>query len=162
LIAWTDCGGKGRVGGLLAMRNTDTRPKRADSEEPLFVLLADHGLDNYSIIWRVCERNRWQFRQASDRQQALSLLATARCATLITGPRLPGGEPWQVLLEESANLPSPSVIIIAAHLADEALWAEVLNLGGYDVLAMPFDEDEVERVLSAAYHHLMYRRTASG
>ena len=30
------------------------------------------------------------------------------------------------------------------------LWAEVLNLGGYDVLAQPFDELEVRRVVALA------------
>jgi DNA-binding response OmpR family regulator len=35
-------------------------------------------------------------------------------------------------------------------LADEYLWAEVLNLGGYDLLAKPFRDPEVKRVLAAA------------
>lgn len=59
-----------------------------------------------------------------------------------------------MLLEDLANLSCPSMVIVAARVADEALWAEVLNLGGYDVLAMPFDEEEVERVLTAAWRHL--------
>src|ERR1019366_5350356 len=37
-----------------------------------------------------------------------------------------------------------------SRLADERLWAEVLNLGWYDVLATPFDADEVYRVMSYA------------
>jgi DNA-binding response OmpR family regulator len=35
-------------------------------------------------------------------------------------------------------------------LADEALWAEVLNLGGYDVLTKPFDPKEVHHAVSMA------------
>jgi hypothetical protein len=34
-------------------------------------------------------------------------------------------------------------VIVAANAADERLWAEVLNLGGFDVLAKPFDRKEV-------------------
>jgi len=36
-------------------------------------------------------------------------------------------------------------------LADEVLWAEVLNLGGYDVLAKPFNSNEFIRVISMAW-----------
>ena len=35
--------------------------------------------------------------------------------------------------------------------ADDAFWAEVLNLGGYHMPAQPFDEMEVSRVLAAVY-----------
>jgi hypothetical protein len=35
-------------------------------------------------------------------------------------------------------------------LADERLWAEVLNLCGYDVLATPFHADEVLCSISSA------------
>ena len=37
-----------------------------------------------------------------------------------------------------------------ANVGDEALWAELLNLGGYDVLAQPFDQSEVARVITSA------------
>jgi len=58
---------------------------------------------------------------------------------------------WRELLDgaESAGFP----LIIASRLATESLWAEVLNLGGCDVLELPFDRDELERVVSAALGH---------
>jgi DNA-binding response OmpR family regulator len=48
------------------------------------------------------------------------------------------------LLEEARPL------IVTDRAADEALWAEVLNLGGFDVLAQPFDPTEVSRVVASA------------
>jgi hypothetical protein len=41
-------------------------------------------------------------------------------------------------------------LVVASHCADEFLWAEVLNLGGYDVLAQPFEDGDVLRVLASA------------
>lgn len=120
----------------------------------VFVLLADRSAADYSAVYTVCDRNRWRLRYASDRQEALAVLAREGFGAVITEPRLHGSESWQVLLEDLANLSCPSMVIVAARVADEALWAEVLNLGGYDVLAMPFDEEEVERVLTAAWRHL--------
>jgi DNA-binding response OmpR family regulator len=44
-------------------------------------------------------------------------------------------------------------LIVTSRTADEHLWAEVLNIGGYDVLPQPFNRDEVERVVAAARRH---------
>ena len=33
---------------------------------------------------------------------------------------------------------------------DFKIWAEVLNIGGYDVLPQPLERDEVQRVVAAA------------
>jgi len=41
-------------------------------------------------------------------------------------------------------------LIVTSNAGDEALWAEGLNLGGYDVLAQPFDQSEVARVMTSA------------
>ncbi len=62
---------------------------------------------------------------------------------------LPDGN-WKLLLDKVGELAHPPRVIVTSRLADERLWAEVLNLGGYDVLATPFDADEVQRVVSYA------------
>jgi DNA-binding NtrC family response regulator len=46
----------------------------------------------------------------------------------------------------------PPNLIVTSRLADDELWAEVLNLGGYDVLAQPFDPQEVYRIVFQAWH----------
>jgi DNA-binding NtrC family response regulator len=43
----------------------------------------------------------------------------------------------------------PKLVVTSLH-ADSRLWCEVLNLGGYDLLAQPFFEPEVRRVLANA------------
>jgi len=45
-------------------------------------------------------------------------------------------------------------LVVTSRLADDALWAEVLNMGGYDVLAVPLDSEEVMRVIGAALRHV--------
>ena len=41
-------------------------------------------------------------------------------------------------------------LVVTSRLADDRLWAEVLNLGGWDVLSTPFEAAELIRVLFAA------------
>jgi DNA-binding response OmpR family regulator len=61
-----------------------------------------------------------------------------------------GQDTWKQVLETTACLPHPPLLIVASHLADECLWSEALNLGAYDVLAKPFDMEEVVRTVGAA------------
>jgi DNA-binding response OmpR family regulator len=39
--------------------------------------------------------------------------------------------------------------VVSSQQCDDRLWGEVLNLGGEDLLAQPFVEEEVVRVLGA-------------
>ena len=60
---------------------------------------------------------------------------------------------WRRLLKDMASLSVPPNLIVSSRLADQRLWAEVLNLGGYDVLMTPFEPEEVLRVTLAARRH---------
>lgn len=68
---------------------------------------------------------------------------------------LPGS--WQDVLAMISELPFPSSLIVTSRLADERKWAESLNLGAYDLLAKPFDKDEVYRAVSAAWRHWQHQ-----
>jgi FixJ family two-component response regulator len=41
-------------------------------------------------------------------------------------------------------------LIVMSRLADEALWADVLRQGGFDVVSKPLEKIEVRRVFSGA------------
>jgi len=47
----------------------------------------------------------------------------------------------------------PPLLVVTSRKADDTLWSEVLNLGGYDVLAQPYERAEVVRILSLAWLH---------
>jgi DNA-binding response OmpR family regulator len=83
------------------------------------------------------------------RRAAMSFLCLDRVPVIICERDLPDGN-WKDILGDTAAFPNPPVLVVTSRLADEYLWAEVLNLGGYDLLAKPFREPEVKRVLAAA------------
>jgi DNA-binding NtrC family response regulator len=82
-------------------------------------------------------------------RQALLYVEDHSVQVIVAEADLPDGN-WKDLLDIAANLPDPPQLIVFSHIADDILWAEVLNLGGYDVLPVPFAADEVLRTISLA------------
>lgn len=65
---------------------------------------------------------------------------------------------WKEVLEQLSLLKYAPRLIVISSQASESLWAEVLNLGGYDLLAMPLVEDEVVRVVGLAWQNFKNER----
>lgn len=70
-------------------------------------------------------------------------------AVVICERDLPDGN-WKAVLGTCEALSHPPIVLVVSRHADENLWAEVLNLGGYDVLLKPFDRGEVTRVIASS------------
>jgi len=64
---------------------------------------------------------------------------------------------WKELLDFTERLPAPPPLIVTSRVADERMWAEVLNLGGYDVLARPFNNEEVIHAVTSAWSLWQHR-----
>jgi two-component system response regulator PilR (NtrC family) len=72
---------------------------------------------------------------------------------ILTEAALSDGTWLDALLLARSCARGPEVIVTDPH-ADTRFWAEVLNLGAYDLLAQPFHEPEVRRILSNACSRL--------
>lgn len=81
-------------------------------------------------------------RRARGCQEALCMLREGTVPVVICERDLPDGD-WKVMLSALRRLEKAPLLIVCSRVADEYLWAEVLNLGGWDVLAKPFDAREV-------------------
>lgn len=68
---------------------------------------------------------------------------------VLTEAALPDGK-WLDVLHLVRECPQDPEVIVTDPVADAQFWAEALNLGAYDLLAQPFYEPEVRRILSNA------------
>jgi DNA-binding NtrC family response regulator len=92
----------------------------------------------------------WKLFEAASCSEALTLLQEERIPVVVCEQHLPDGN-WRSLLEGIATLARRPKLIVASRLADDLLWVEVLKLGAYDLLALPYSEPEVRRVISRAW-----------
>ena len=65
---------------------------------------------------------------------------------ILTEAALPDGT-WVDALHLARDCARDLQVIVTDPHADGRFWAEVLNLGAYDLLAQPFYEPEVRRIL---------------
>lgn len=94
----------------------------------------------------------WRLFEAPDRRRALDCLERQPVQVVISERDGPHWN-WKWVLNDLRRLAHPPQLIVTSRTADDYLWAEVLNIGGYDVLPQPFNRDEVERVVDAAHRH---------
>jgi DNA-binding response OmpR family regulator len=92
----------------------------------------------------------WTLYAATGSVEAMEILRRTSVPVILCESELPDGG-WRDLLAAVAGLQCPPLIIVTSQFADECLWAEVLNRGGYDVLAKPFDSFEVTWLMSMAW-----------
>lgn len=118
--------------------------------EPASVLLASSDADDHRVLPQILSHINWRWHTSGGCQEALALL-NDRVITVLLCERDQTDGCWRDLLEGIATLAAPPSLIVCSRLADDHLWAEVLNLGGYDVLVKPFDQQEVLRVAFLAW-----------
>lgn len=94
--------------------------------------------------------SRWKIRFTRTFEETLSALRRQDADVIIAQDALPNGASWRDLRYQMDALDISAPLIVVSRQANDLLWAEVLNLGGYDLLATPFDCDETLRVVAQA------------
>ena len=121
-----------------------------DSWTPVSVLLASPLEEDHSSLREILTRSRWTLFETRTCQEALALIKRHGVPIVICERTLPDGD-WTTLLGATVDMPQRPQLIVTSRLADHHLWADVLSLGGYDVLMSPFDAAEVARVVLLAW-----------
>jgi len=80
-------------------------------------------------------------------KDAVSKLEAGRFPVVLTEAKLEDGT-WQDVLSLTRH--QGAELLVTDAWADARLWAEAINLGAYDLLAQPFQANEVRRVITSA------------
>jgi len=123
------------------------------------ILAISPYVEDYTALCRILEGSEWPTLACQTCGQARQFLKQA--SIVLCEQKLPDGD-WKQVLKELQNMLDPPLLIVTSRLADSTLWAEVLNLGGYDVLAKPFREKEVLWTIATAHRYPGAPRLAEG
>jgi len=126
---------------------------KPDGSNLIKLLLVSSIPETRSSLEQISRRLRnWRLDEVTQCRKAVALARQHRVDVAICEEYLRDGD-WKVILQGFEQLCERPRLIVTSRLADEALWAEVLNLGGYDVLQQPFEPEDVCRVVISAWQH---------
>ncbi len=119
--------------------------------KPTLLAVSTNQEDLCSLQAILVEDN-WTVQPAESCHEAARLMKNQNPAVIACDLNLPDGN-WRDLFNLATTLENPPPLVVVSRHADESLWAEVLSVGGYDLLATPFERNEVSRVVAMASRH---------
>ncbi len=115
---------------------------------PPSVLLVSPDTETRSQLQSILQKAHCRTFACARCRDAIDLIHLA--SAVVCERVLPDGSWLDVLHAAQALTPAPA-LIVTSRLTDAELWAEVLHLGGYDLLAQPFHADEVMWAVTSAH-----------
>ena len=121
------------------------RPIVSDSKSCLLSISGNP--DDHKTLNRIVDHKVWQVVTARTCRSGIRRLEKG-VDVIFSECSLADGT-WKDIMNRVAVIAASPPLIVTSRLADAYLWSEVLNLGGFDVLAKPLNENEVRQVLAA-------------
>jgi DNA-binding response OmpR family regulator len=118
--------------------------------EKVSIVVVSPDPADQTALRRILHHGNWLISHCPTAADALKQVPSTCPAVVVCERDLPDGN-WKTLLSACEDNPGSPLLLVISKTADENLWAEVLNLGGYDVLMKPFERGEVTRVLGMAW-----------
>jgi len=114
------------------------------------ILSVSDNPEDHEALRHILSMQQWNISAAGTCSDAIGHLIAKPSPIVICEKEISDGT-WHEILNQVSRSAVSSVLIVTSRLADDYLWAEVLNLGGFDVLAKPFNEREVRHVVASAW-----------
>ncbi|MGA2114025.1 MAG: response regulator [Bryobacteraceae bacterium] len=123
----------------------------------LTVLSVSPQDEDHMCLQAIVSHSTWMLLTARDLESTVTMLRHHEIAVVVCERNLSPGR-WIDVLDHIDALPRSPSLIVTSETADDRLWAEVLNLGAWGVLAKPFDRTEVIRSVKSGWQ-LWHDRT---
>jgi len=124
------------------------------------VLSVSPSEDDHATLQNIFNHSNWTLHQCRNLAAATAFLKTHQVPVVVCEADLQDGT-WKDALEQVSVMYHAPSLIVTSRLASDTLWSEVLNRGAYDLLAKPFDRDEVFRCVSSAWLHWKNQRVTA-
>ncbi len=115
---------------------------------PLFIVTSRP--EDMAELASLLEETPWELIDASQDPSA-SLKAAA--VPILLFDRDTAGACWQVSMRRLVKSRRGVCVVLLSNVSDQYLWDEVVQHGGFDLLARPFRKEQVLSTLMFAYAH---------
>jgi DNA-binding NtrC family response regulator len=127
-------------------------PSLAAAPDRPKLLSVSTDVEDHAVLQRMLSGQGLSVSTAASCREALDYLRRDQACVIFCDSSMRDGS-WKDLLNDISTAAEAPPLVVTSRLADDYLWSEVLNLGGWDVLAKPFRQQEVLYVLDSAWTH---------
>jgi DNA-binding response OmpR family regulator len=135
-------------------------PASQPPAETITLLVVDPNPEDCQSLLAILSSADWRVHRASSFREATTLLHESVPDLVLCEKDLPDGT-WRDVFRAAEGQPGCPAVVVVSRKSDERLWAEVLNIGAYDMLLKPFDGSEVRRMVRCACYRDMPVRSAA-
>lgn len=121
----------------------------ASTETPVRMMAATEDDGRYRSVEKAITGTGWTLYRTRNIADGLSTVINHEINVILTDCVLPDGT-WMEMIQAFHSCRNAPRVIVVSPCPDDRLWMDVLQDGGYDVLATPLDRKEVVRVAKMA------------
>jgi FixJ family two-component response regulator len=116
------------------------------------VLLASERHDDYQVLQALLHDTKWSVARALSWNEVSRFCESAAHPVVLVDRHFQGSN-WQSTVSSLLDPAANRCVILLSDVSDPYLWNELVQQGGFDVLARPFERHEVLRALAFAQRH---------
>lgn len=132
---------------MLSVDLAQTFPVLSEAPGTVAVLVITSDNAAYRRLESIFGHSKWRLHRVRQAAEAPFFLEDHPAPIVITEDGA-----WREALGRLSHFGDPAPrVIVASRVADDPLWQEVLEEGGYNVIRKPFDPSEVYWVVSNAW-----------
>jgi len=117
------------------------------------LLVVTSRAEDVSELNEILRETSWLLTDVSSLDDAIVKLK-AVALPIIFYDRDAAGVCWQETIERLIAARQGACVVLISNVADQYLWEEVVQHGGFDLLSRPFRKDQVLSALAFAHAHL--------
>jgi CheY-like chemotaxis protein len=152
-VAWPEEKGSDAMASLkMSPSSVRSGASAVAPTEMLTIVVVGQPGEERALVRSAARKAGWRIQEACTYREAMAQLCREKVPVIICNSKLPDGT-WEDVLSATATQTIRPRLIVASRHADEHLWADVLNMGGFDVLSAPFADEEICRSVEMAWRN---------
>ena len=116
------------------------------------VLLASERDDDYRTLQALLQNTKWTLVRPLSWGEVSSFCDRLVNPVVLVDRHFQGSD-WRFTVASLLNTTASCCLILLSDVSDSYLWNELVQQGGFDVLARPFEKVSVHRTLAFAQKH---------
>ena len=127
-------------------------PRTASHPGLIDLLLISPGECDRLLLEKAVRTAEWHLLHVHTCEEALAIMEAYLVPVVVCDQKAAGGD-WRRAVKCMISAPHPAPTLLASDSYDWRLWIELIDHGGFDLIAKPFNAAALDEKLHRAFNH---------